>query len=248
MESGMFLCIFLFMCGVSATEEHKRVASCDPNYLHDLETKVQTMLTTVSSLTTQLTDQHNAMTQLTRRTTELGSGGMYTRWGRSECSSNSSELVYEGYAGGSHYTDQGAAAEYVCMPRNPVYEYTDYHDYDGYIYGSEYESTFFGTTRVSDDVPCAVCRSLSPSVLMIPGTNTCPAGWGIEYHGILASGYRGHAAASQYVCLDKNPEALPHGIRKEDGKLFYRVRSKCGSLPCPPYIDGSILSCVVCSK
>lgn len=156
--------------------------------------------------------------------------------------------IFIGYAGGSHYTDKGAAAEYVCMPRNPVYEYTDYHDYDGYIFGSEYQTNFFGSTRVSDDVPCAVCRSMLSSVLMIPGTNTCTAGWKMEYHGILASGYREHAASTQYVCLDGNPEALPHGVRREDGKLFYRVRSKCGSLPCPPYVDGNILSCVVCSK
>ncbi|XP_063416299.1 myb-like protein K [Mytilus trossulus] len=48
-------------------------------------------------------------------------GTTYIRWGRKQCPNNNTELIYSGFAGGSHYTDPGAAAEYVCLPPDPNY-------------------------------------------------------------------------------------------------------------------------------
>lgn len=121
------------------------------------------------------------------------------------------------------------------------------HGSNGYMYGAEYDSDTFGPSD-GDDVPCAVCRSLSPSVLMIPGTNVCAPGWRMQYRGYLAAGYYDHAAASQYICLDESPETVINGHVNNNGKLILPVRASCGALECPPYEDGKYLTCVVCTK
>ena len=116
------------------------------------------------------------------------------------------------------------------------------------MYGAEYESNFWAANSNNEDVPCALCRTAQATTVMIPGTNVCNNGWNREYYGYLASGYYGHAAASSFVCVDVNPQYLNSGVGNQDGKLFHNVLAKCGSLPCPPYINDHPLTCVVCSK
>ncbi|KAJ8315924.1 hypothetical protein KUTeg_006525 [Tegillarca granosa] len=213
----------------------------DPDFIQnrfmEMEAKIQ-------SLTTKLTE-------LTQRPNT--GGAVYIRWGKKECPNNGTELVYRGFAGGGSYTDSGSPAEYVCLPEDPVWgdHYDDSVSRVGKMYGAEYESSFFGKNYKAhyDDVPCAVCRSITrSSVLMIPGRNVCYQGWTREYSGNLAAGDKDHTAASQFVCVDHNPEAVPHGANNYNGKLFYVVEGVCGSLPCPPYVNGRELSCVVCTK
>ncbi|XP_071124085.1 uncharacterized protein [Mytilus edulis] len=106
------------------------------------------------------------------------------------------------------------------------------------MYGAEFDSNFFASNSDTEDVPCALCRSdRASSVKMIPGKNTCYAGFTKEYHGYLASGYYKHAAASAYVCVDKHPEYIIGGVDERTGKLLDEVLTKCGFLKCPPYID-----------
>ena len=83
---------------------------------------------------------------------------------------------------------------------------------------------------------------------MVPGTNVCPSGWSTEYSGHVMSNYGGYAGSTDYVCVDKDPEDRPGGQASANQAMLYYTVSKCGSLPCPPYVDGKILSCVVCSK
>ena len=83
---------------------------------------------------------------------------------------------------------------------------------------------------------------------MVPGRNTCFNGWNLEYAGYLASGAHHSAAATEYICLDANPETVPSGFSDQDGKLFHLVEGICGSLECPPYENGRELTCAVCSK
>ena len=61
-------------------------------------------------------------------------------------------------------------------------------------------------------------------------------------------GYHGHTAATKYTCVDHHPDTLHGGQVSKDGRLFYMVEAKCGSLNCPPYVEGRELVCVVCSK
>lgn len=82
---------------------------------------------------------------------------------------------------------------------------------------------------------------------MIPARNRCPGGWTLEYYGYLVGGHHGHTAASEFICLDGEPETVDDGEPDYDGKLFYFVEAVCGTLKCPPYISGRELTCAVCS-
>jgi hypothetical protein len=98
------------------------------------------------------------------------------------------------------------------------------------------------------DVPCAVCQVKSSSVVMVPGKNTCFKNFVKEYTGYLMAGHSTHKAASEYVCVDGEAEPASKSLaQNHNGKLFYFVRAKCGSLKCPPYKEGDDLTCVVCS-
>ena len=186
------------------------------------------------------------------------SGSTYVRWGRDNCSGNGTQLVYSGYAAGSDFRDSGAAANYICLSPDPLWgHYSDAQDSDAKVMGVEYElagaahgdtTAFFHKSLHDDDAPCSVCRSPRPTVIMIPGRNQCYKGWNLEYKGYLVAGYYGRDASSEYVCLDENPNVIPGGHNDQNGALFYMVEGRCGSLLCPPYVDGRELTCVVCSK
>ena len=83
---------------------------------------------------------------------------------------------------------------------------------------------------------------------MIAAKNQCYGGWSLEYVGKLAGGYHDHKAASSFVCLDEKPDVIVGGEVGQDGKLFYPIKTVCGSLKCPPYHNDHLLPCVVCSK
>ena len=84
---------------------------------------------------------------------------------------------------------------------------------------------------------------------MVPARNACYPGWTMEYNGYLVgqSNMANHYGFDN-LCLDGNPEFLNHGATEDNEHVFYVLEAKCGSLPCPPYVDGRELTCVVCSK
>ncbi|XP_052075862.1 short-chain collagen C4-like [Mytilus californianus] len=143
------------------------------------------------------------------------SGATYIIWGRKQCPNNNTELVYSGYAGGGHYTDKGAAVEYVCLPPDPSYVKASGKD-EGRMYGAEfYTNFFFASDGAGEDVPCALCRTNhANTAVMTPGKNTCYSGWEVEYHGYFSSGYYGNDAATTYVCVDIKPEYLIGGVNQ----------------------------------
>ncbi|CAG2201231.1 unnamed protein product [Mytilus edulis] len=164
-----------------------------------------------------------------------------------------SALNFIGIAGGGDYDHSGAASDYVCLPHDPnLITNTAIQNPWGessFVYGGEYEENILGPKVFNNDVPCAVCYTTHQSViLMIPGKSKCYDGWKTEYFGKLVGGSNRAPSASQYACLDNLPEVLEHGSANENGKLFYAVRARCGSLPCPPYTNNALLTCVVCSK
>ena len=234
--------------------------------------KLQTLLKNVSAQTIQAQiikdglSNHSSEIQrlnndisILQKGIKLGSSGStYTRWGRKSCPDvNGTDLVYSGFAAGSYFTESGGAANYICLSPDPDWDhYNDSHDaYGARVYGAEYQSDgiekldqFLGRNVEDEDVPCSVCRTSRPTVIMIPGKNQCYKGWTLEYHGYLSAGNFNHAAASKFVCLDNRPDVLQGGHPNNNGALFYIAEGRCGSLPCPPYIDGRELTCVVCSK
>ncbi|XP_048776859.1 short-chain collagen C4-like [Ostrea edulis] len=181
------------------------------------------------------------------------SGAVYIHWGRSDCPEGAN-VVYSGYAGGSHYRHSGGAVEPICLPEDPYMEGDQKMDLlkGGYLYGAEYE-TYNLVRKTSkfhnEDVPCAVCQANDKtSVIVIPARKECYTGWKKEYSGYLMSGRNDHVAASVFTCVDDQPQKLENGQENKDGYLFYPVQAQCGSLKCPPFKDTGIIFCVVCSK
>ncbi|KAL3874773.1 hypothetical protein ACJMK2_037743 [Sinanodonta woodiana] len=177
-----------------------------------------------------------------------GFGSTYVRWGRTICPGNASEIVYKGFAGGSHYTHPGSAADFLCLTDEPVWgKYAGVLSDPAYIYGVEYEHTFSTVSR-NDDMPCCVCKTSRTPTIMIPGTTECYPGWTMEYNGYLMAGHHSQAGSTNFVCVDANPEVRSGGATDFNGHLAYLMQAICGSLPCPPYTEGRVLTCVVCSR
>ncbi|XP_036366827.1 uncharacterized protein LOC118767026 [Octopus sinensis] len=162
--------------------------------------------------------------------------------------------------GGQLYSHTGGGSNLLCLPNDPIWaNYTTGDEKGGYIYGSEYQIGIYLTNKIfsfakaksleDHNVPCAVCLTRQPAVvMMLPARTKCYAGWRAEYSGYLMANYYLHKGRQEYVCVDYAPEADPAGYRNENGALLYFVEAVCGSLPCPPYVNGRELTCVVCSK
>ncbi|XP_078618257.1 uncharacterized protein LOC144885917 [Branchiostoma floridae x Branchiostoma japonicum] len=187
-----------------------------------------------------------------------GNGGssVYVRWGRTTCPNGTeTSIIYNGIAGGTHYTQSGGGANYVCLPKGPEWGvFTDGNQGSAYMSGAEYQvdefgnSPFQGASLHDHDVPCAVCHVASRgSKLMIPARLSCPSGWTREYKGYLMTNHYNYHR-TEFVCMDGEPETRPGGHGNHNGALFYPVEGNCGSLPCPNYVQGRELTCVVCTK
>ncbi|XP_071139150.1 uncharacterized protein [Mytilus edulis] len=253
----------------------KRLLLTDPDYAdnHQMQRDIQLMKATMSQLQTtvhtlnakvigqdqqiQIQDKkiQNQNMQIQSQASVITtfqnnpSGSVYIRWGRRDCPTNSTEIVYTGIAAGGHYSNQGRAANPVCVPHDPDLGQVSHETVFGSLFGMEYETNDFGSNLIDKDVPCAVCRvNHASTILMIPGKYQCYSGWKSEYSGNLMSGFYGHAGASQFICVDNSPDILEAGSRNDNGYLLYGVKAYCGSLKCPPYVQDTLLKCVVCSK
>jgi len=174
-------------------------------------------------------------------------GSTYVRWGRTSCPP-SSELVYEGYAGGGSHAHSGAGANYICLPKDPQWAPDTTPSFKGYVHGAEYQTHGTFLDGIKDhEVPCAVCKTNSSNVLMVPARQECHEGWVREYHGFLMAERETHVSSKEYVCMDGEPAFIPGTHANFDGALFHFQEAVCGSLPCLPYIGGRELTCVVCT-
>ncbi|VDH93124.1 Hypothetical predicted protein [Mytilus galloprovincialis] len=210
------------------------------NLVHQQAETIKQQSDTISNLTSKLSVLQDSI------------GSTFVHWGRSDCQSKDTELVYSGFVGGGHYDETGASPEFVCLPTDPkLRETTGGYDY-GRMYGAEYGTDFWGQhpNPINNELPCAVCRSQRTSTtIMIPGKDTCQTGWKIEYHGYLGSSHHSYTSGSMYICVDINHQSVPGGgSRINGGKRVVNVVAECGSLQCPPYTNGDSFSCVVCSK
>ncbi|KAH3825723.1 hypothetical protein DPMN_127604 [Dreissena polymorpha] len=181
-----------------------------------------------------------------------GSASTYVHWGMKTCPNvTTTTMVYSGQAAGGHYQHTGSG-EYICLPNDPEYDrYNQINDdYRSLMYGAEYE-TGHNPPALGDlyenDVPCSVCFARGKTTLMIPVRTSCYNGWTKEYQGYLMGEYHG-SQGKGYVRMDKNAEALHSSYANLNGALFFNVEGRCGTLKCPPYIEGAELACVVCSK
>ncbi|XP_066274973.1 uncharacterized protein [Branchiostoma lanceolatum] len=174
----------------------------------------------------------------------------YTRWGKTTCPGDAI-LVYKGRMAGSWYSHSGSGANFLCLPEDP--EWHDYSDATdgqrGYVAGAEYETDNNAPFALHDqhDATCAVCAIPRGTSLMIPAKRTCPAGWTSEYSGYLMAAKYNHRR-TDFVCVDVEAQDLEGGDGNDDGARLYQVEGRCNyNLPCPPYVNGRELTCVVCS-
>ena len=92
-----------------------------------------------------------------------------------------------------------------------------------------------------------MCHATQATTVMIPGTRTCPLGWAPQYLGHLVSSDES-SYATEYTCLDASPEPFSNkNLAGSHGGLFIYVKADCNTLPCPPYGDSRVVTCVVCS-
>ncbi|XP_064604145.1 uncharacterized protein LOC135469586 [Liolophura sinensis] len=168
-------------------------------------------------------------------------------------------MLYGGVMAGSHYTHKGSGANQMCLPLNPQWNktYSGFQS-NSYLYGTEFEvyqgNKVFDQTNSGGDffrereAQCAVCYTPGrPSHVMIPARLECPSGWTLEYLGFLMAQHYTHYK-SEYVCVDQDPDTHPGTAANLNGNLLYVVEAKCGALPCPNYVDGYEVTCVVCTK
>ena len=109
--------------------------------------------------------------------------------------------------------------------------------------------TNFAGNLFNNDVPCAVCHVTDRQAkVMVPARKQCPVGWTHEYHGYLTTSADIYHPTT-FECMDEAPEVIEGAGRATDGALFYTVEGDCSrSLPCPNYVNGWAITCVVCTK
>jgi hypothetical protein len=159
---------------------------------------------------------------------------------------------FSGITGGKMYSMKGSGVTTLCLPHDPDSLPASFQSPDdgvsAFIFGAEYEMSY-KNIATDDDVPCAVCHAqTSTSAIMIPAKLTCPQNWKLQYNGFM-SAERYSYFASDFICVDLNPQYI-EGTRavNADGRLIHPVKARCGSLPCPPYKDKQLVSCVVCAN
>ncbi len=83
---------------------------------------------------------------------------------------------------------------------------------------------------------------------MIPARTTCYEGWTRQYYSYLMAEYFNHVGRTEYICVDHDPEGVAGSAADQNGVLMYFTEACCGALPCPNYVEGNEVTCVVCTK
>lgn len=220
--------------------------------LVQLEESAKKQAEDIRVLQTKLNEADQKTKELSQTISTLdrtADGTTYVRWGRKDCPEGAT-LVYQGIAGGAHYTHSGSAANTLCLHQEPTWnEYVEGFQTADRIYGAEYQTGEYPARKhlLGHDVPCAVCRIPRSNVYMLPGRNVCDGNYRLEYSGYLMTEHYTHASNTEYVCMDDQPESVAGGHEGKGGRYFYHVEASCGSLRCPPYFTGRELTCAVCS-
>ena len=164
-------------------------------------------------------------------------------------------FIISGFAAKSVHSSQGGGSEYICLPSEPQWTGDEVagHQTNSYIYGVEYWANGLPHILQNPDkhtgVPCSVCETENQTqLLMIPAATSCPVGWMRQYLGNLMAERYNHAGSSNYICVTQQYEQISASVGDQASGYAIPVEVICGSLPCPPYVEGNELSCVVCTK
>ncbi|CAI9737329.1 Hypothetical predicted protein [Octopus vulgaris] len=112
--------------------------------------------------------------------------------------------------GGQFFDHTGGGSNLLCLPNDPIWaNYTTEVEKGGYIYGSEYQLDLYPTNKLfsfanakslhEHNVPCAVCLTRQPAVvMMLPARTKCYDGWTTEYSGYLMTERHTHKGRHEY--------------------------------------------------
>ena len=181
-------------------------------------------------------------------------GLVYTHWGKDTCphvtTDSKCKVLYAGRVTGEYFSSVGGGANYLCLPEeDPEYLSATYNGNYAYLYGTEYEKPIMQSVSQDYNVPCAVCYTPDKVVqVMIPAKTTCPPLWTVEYAGYLMTEHYASQNNKNYICVDKDSEAVPGSAGNLNGASLYHVTATCTGIPCPPYDDKKYVACVVCTK
>ena len=148
---------------------------------------------------------------------------------------------------GHNYLDASGGSEFLCLPQDVTWAQPGPNDtYSGQLYGTEYDMPTEVGSRVNLNAPCCLCKTRRSTAVMFPARTNCFPGWTLEYTGYLGAGVRTQTLTN-YVCVDSSPETILGGAPTDYAASIHNVAAVCGSLPCPPFVDGRPLACAVCS-
>ncbi|KAL5011983.1 hypothetical protein ScPMuIL_010534 [Solemya velum] len=228
----LYVLVFLTCVALVVTQEGDKLSSSVRLLINTIRSNIDSLEKELETEGLMCTDNDHVKTP-----DDTVTGAVYTRWGRTSCPENGTELVYNGFTASSYYTHGGGAPNFLCLPMEPVWaDFDDALSSTGdFLHGTEYEesvplSRFFGEDLDDKKAPCAVCQSMRhKNVLMIPGRTSCFGTWSREY-------------------TDAKPETITGQAANTNGALLYFVEIRCDSLPCPPYVNGREVPCVVCTN
>ena len=119
----------------------------------------------------------------------MGSVVFYFRWGSSTCPS---VLLYLGQIVNTQGSISNREGGYLCLADNPTSS------------NMQVDRPELMTSLVNKEViPCTACAARRDTLVVFPNTAVCPAGWTLEYAGILAANPK---FPSDNICVD-NAEA-----------------------------------------
>ncbi|CAG2222600.1 unnamed protein product [Mytilus edulis] len=166
----------------------------------------------------------------------VATGVTFVRWGKKGCPKGV-DMVYTGQVGGNVHSNKAGGVNYLCLPNDPENGESQKDDNTQlfgleYQIGSSYKPSGMKGDLSNKEVPCA---------------KTCYKGWTSEYSGFLMTDHKTHSS-KDYLCVDKDAEPFDNKASDENEALLYGIRTKCGSLRCPPYKNATDVRCVVCTK
>ena len=184
-------------------------------------------------------------------------GVSFTHWGRTTCpDTEGTEMLYSGTMAGSVFTEAGSA-EYLCLHAEPEFDSTvpGLQNWQARLCGAEYRtpSAFVDPPAFADlyrhYAPCSVCYTPTRSTkVTIPARISCPASWTREYHGyyMTSARYTDHKSRVP-VCIDEHAEASSAAQPIDSARLHF-METTCIGVGCPPYGNGTEITCTVCTK
>lgn len=158
---------------------------------------------------------------------------------------------------GAKYGEVGSGSDWQCFPPSlspPALSSVTSDASRGKLYGVRLivsnAGPPFDSSKNDKIITCSICQLYTrTSVLMIPGTATCPTGFTTQYTGyIVTAGSLSTGVTQPYVCLDENVIVGADNVTSSDSGRAYPAQIKCGALDCGTYPDNAEVKCAVCTQ